>query len=144
MKPTPSAAPAYTSILRTKINLFLREKLKECGYEELIPSYGSVLSVVYKNGGKVQIKTIYDTLCKQKPTITESINRLVKFGYLTRENSPEDARCTYVVATEKALALKKDFNHISDELQNKIFKGFSVEEQQTFVTLMVRAIENFN
>jgi Mn-dependent DtxR family transcriptional regulator len=43
-----------------------------------VPSYGSVLSVVYKNDGYVQIKTIYDSLSKQKTTITESINRLTK------------------------------------------------------------------
>lgn len=144
MNASPMGAATYTSQLRTKINEFLRDELKACGHGELVPSYGSVLSVVYKNGGKVQIKTIYDSLCKQKTTITESINRLVKLGYLVKETCPTDARCTYVRATKKALDFRPDFDRISNELRDKIFADFSAEEQQQFVDMMARAIENFN
>jgi DNA-binding MarR family transcriptional regulator len=142
MNATPMAIAAYTSQLRTKINEFLRDELKASGYGELVPSYGSVLSVVYKNDGHVQIKTIYDSLCKQKTTITESINRLVELGYLTKETCPTDARCTYVQATEKAMVFREDFRRISKELRDKIFKGFSDNEQQLFADLMVRVIDN--
>ncbi len=143
MNATPMDIAAYTSQLRTKINEFLRDELKACGCGELVPSYGSVLSVVYQNDGYVQIKTIYDSLCKQKTTITESINRLVELGYLTKETCPTDARCTYVQATEKALAFQETFRRISMDLREKIFKGFSAEEQQLLADLMVRGIENF-
>jgi len=143
MNATPMSVATYTSQLRTKINEFLRDELKACGYSELVPSYGSVLSVVYKNGGHVQIKTIYDSLCKQKTTITESINRLVTLGYLTKESCATDARCTYVQATDKAQAFQKDFERISRELRKKIFRGFSEDEQQLFSELMMRSIGNF-
>lgn len=144
MKVTPLGAATYTSALRTKINEFLRDELKNCGRGELVPSYGSVLYAVYKNGGKVQIKTIYDSVCKQKTTITESINRLVKLGYLTKECCPNDARCTYVQATEKALLFREDFNKISEKLREKIFYGFEESEQQDFVDMMAKAIDNFS
>jgi DNA-binding MarR family transcriptional regulator len=138
------SAATYTSRLRTKINEFLRDELKKSGYADLVPSYGAVLSVVYKNGGNVQIKTIYDSLCKQKTTITESINRLVKLGYLTKEACSTDARCTYVQATQKALEFRSDFERISMELREKIFSNFSEEEKQQFVDMMARAIDNFS
>ena len=144
MEATPMGVAAYTSQLRTKINEFLRDELKAGGYGELVPSYGSVLSVVYQNDGHVQIKTIYDSLSKQKTTITESINRLVELGYLTKEACPTDARCTYVQMTDKAKAFQEDFGRISRELRKKIFKGFSEEEQQMLADLMVRTIENFS
>jgi DNA-binding MarR family transcriptional regulator len=144
MNASPMGAATYASQLRTRINEFLRDELKDCGHGELVPSYGSVLSVVYKNDGKVQIKTIYDSLCKQKTTITESINRLVKLGYLTKETCPTDARCTYVQATKKALAFRPDFERISARLRDKIFDGFSEREQQQFVEMMARAIDNFS
>ena len=143
MNATPLGVATYTSQLRTKINEFLRDELKACGYGELVPSYGSVLSAVYQNDGTVQIKTIYDSLCKRKTTITESINRLVELGYLTKETCPTDARCTYVQATEKALAFREDFGRISEELRSKIFRDFSEDEQQLLADLMVRAIGNF-
>lgn len=143
MKATTTGVATYTSMLRTRINEFLRDELKACGHGELVPSYGSVLSVVYRKGGQVQIKEIYDSLLKQKTTITESINRLVRLGYLTKETCPTDARCTYVRATDKAIAFQKDFKRISARLQEKIFEGFTEEERQTFVELMGRAIEHF-
>lgn len=144
MNASPMGAATYNSHLRTKINEFLRDELKACGRDELVPSYGSVLSVVYKNDGKAGIKTINDSLCKQKTTITESINRLVKLGYLTKETCPTDARCAYVLATEKAWEFRPDFDRISAELRERIFSGFSEEEQQLFVDMMARAIGNFN
>lgn len=144
MKVSPTGAATYTSHLRTKINEFLRDELKACDCGDLVPSYGSVLYVIYKNDGKVQIKTIYDSLCKQKTTITESINRLVELGYLTKETCPTDARCTYVQVTDKAIAFKKHFDRISRKLLDKIFSGFTKEEQKQFVELMGRAIDNFS
>ena len=143
MNAVPMGIAAYTSQLHTKINEFLRDELKACGYGELIPSYGSVLSVIYRNGGKVQIKTIYDSLCKQKTTITESINRLVELGYLEKETCPTDARCTFVKATDKAWAFREDFSRISDALKEKIFHGFTEQEQQQLAELLVRTIDNF-
>ncbi len=135
---------SYNSRLRTKINEFLRDELKDCGYSELVPSYGAVLSVVYCNGGRVQIKTIYDELQKQKTTITESINRLVKLGYLTKTTCATDARCTYVCTTDKAEKFNKDFKRISGELKDKIFEGFTQKEQEQFAEMLERAAANFD
>ncbi|MCT4631564.1 MAG: winged helix DNA-binding protein [Firmicutes bacterium] len=143
MKENYRGTATFNSILRTNINEFLRLKLKEYGRSELVPSYGSVLSVVFENGGKVQIKVIYDLIQKRKSTITEMINRLVKLGYLEKEKSEEDKRVTYVVATQKALDFKEDFHEISNELFEKLFKNFSEEEKILFADLIVKAIGNF-
>lgn len=134
----------YNSLLRTKINDYLKEQLKACGYDDLVPSYGALLSIVYRNGGTVQIKVIYDSLLKQKTTITEMVNRLVKLGYLTKAQCTEDKRVTYVSATDRANAFKADFDKISQALMNKIYGGFSDDEKQKFVDLMAKAIDNFD
>jgi Transcriptional regulators len=144
MKAVTGGVATYNSLLRTRINDYLREQLKEYGYSDLMPSHGAVLSIVYKNGGTVQIKVIYDILRKQKTTITESINRLVKLGYLTKAQCISDRRVTYVSLTEKSKAFKRDFDEISAELKEKVYKGFSEEEQQQLVDLLNRAIENFD
>ena len=144
MKAVTGGVATYNSLLRTRINDYLREQLKEYGYSDLMPSHGAVLSIVYKNGGTVQIKVIYDILRKQKTTITESINRLVKLGYLTKAQCISDRRVTYVSLTEKSKAFKRDFDEISAELKEKVYKGFSEEEQQQLVDLLNRAMENFD
>jgi len=135
---------SYNSLLNTLINDFLKNVIKETEYNDIVPSHGEILEIVYKNGGRVQIKTICDTLSKQKTTVTEMINRLVQLGYLKKENCTEDKRATYVVATEKAIAYRENFDIISQQLLNKVFKGFSEEEQNEFTRLMLKAIKNFN
>lgn len=131
------------SQLRELVDDFLKHKLKEIGHETLIPSHGALLSIVFRSGGTVQIKELYDRLPKNKSTITEMINRLVKLEYLIRVTCPDDKRCSYVVATEKAEAVQPYFKDISDELLNLFFQGFTEEEKMVFAKLMKKAINNF-
>ncbi|MCT4564521.1 MAG: MarR family transcriptional regulator [Maledivibacter sp.] len=133
----------YNSLLQTKINNFFRNELLEIGHKDLLPSHGRLLSIVYINGGRVQIKTLYETMLKQKSTITEMINRLVKLGYLMKEGCKDDKRVTYVVVTEKTIHLKEDFDKISERLIDKLYEGFTPQEKDKFVSLMVKAITNF-
>jgi len=142
-KNKPKGLATYNSVLRTQINEFIKLKLKEAGNTELVPSHGSLLSYVYENGGRVQIKELYDVMLKQKSTITEMIKRLIKLGYLTKEASAEDKRVSYVVATEKAWAFRDAFSGISEDLQDKVFTDFTDEEAEEFVRLLKKAIKNF-
>lgn len=135
---------AYNSILINKIDDFIKEKFKAYGYKDIIPSNASVLCIVFKNGGKVRIGKIYNSLLKNKTTITESIKRLVKRGYLKKVKCTEDKRVTYVEVTEKAKEFRQDFMKISDELWNIIFKGFNEKEREMLTELIVRAIDNFD
>ena len=147
-KGTYHVDPAYVASdnqrPRTRINEWLRRRLDEKGYGELSPSHGAVLSIVYKNDGRAQVKTICEALRKGKPTATEMVNRLVRLGYLEKCPCPEDGRAVYVTATPKALAFRDDFDAISGELRNVILAGFSDEEATNLASLLERAAENFN
>jgi len=144
MKRTIEGLAGYCSILSTLINEFLREELKEVSNGELCPSQCSILYIVYKYNGKVQIKEIYDTLLKQKSTITEIINRLVKSGYLKKVRCNLDKRVTFVVATEKGMNFKKEFEKISSNLVNKLYKNFDEEEKVVLIKLLIKGIENLS
>jgi DNA-binding MarR family transcriptional regulator len=135
---------AYNSILINKIDDFIKEKFREYGYKDINPSNASVLCIVFRNGGKIKIGKIYDSLLKHKTTITESIKRLVKKGYLKKIKCTQDKRVTYVEVTEKAKIFREDFTKISDELWDVMFKGFNKEEREYLNNLIVRAIDNFN
>ncbi|HOO33998.1 MAG TPA: MarR family transcriptional regulator [Thermotogota bacterium] len=144
MKKTLEGLAGYCSILSTLINEFLREELKEASNGELYPSQCSVLYMVYKYDGRIQIKEIYDTLLKQKSTITEIINRLVKSGYVKKVRCDLDRRVTYIVATKKGMAFRKEFDKLSARLMNKMYKNFDEEEKVVLVQLILRAIENLS
>lgn len=139
----PTYIASYNSRLRTHIDEWLRRHLDASGYGELSPSHGAVLSIVFKNGGRVQVKTICEALHKGKPTVTEMINRLVRLGYLEKSTGDEDGRAVYVAATEKALAFRGEFNAISQELHDTILDGFSDEEAATLARLLGKACDNF-
>ena len=137
------AIATFNSKLQTQVHLFIRNRLQAINNSELTPSQGNLLDLVYLNGGKVQIKALYDTMIKPKTTITEMIKRLVQLGYLTKETSKNDKRISYVIATPKTQALKKDFQRISDELFEKFFSGFKESEKNDLVRLLAKAIKNF-
>ncbi len=134
---------SLNSLLRTQITEYLKKELRSAGNNELSPSHGLLLWMVYKHNGKVQIKTVYDYSLKQKSTITEMIKRLVTLGYLDKVTCADDMRITYIVATEKTIAFKSTFDIISDKLITKFFQGFSELERSIFTELMMKAIRNF-
>lgn len=133
----------YNSVLRAKLNDHIKQKLKDVGNTELVPSHGSILSSLYQNDGRMQIKDLYDTLLKQKSTVTEMIKRLEKLGYLTKEECSDDKRVTFIVATQKTWDFKDDFDLISASLLDKVFINFTAEEEIDLVRLLKKAISNF-
>lgn len=135
---------AYNSMLKEKIAEFLKQKLKEVDKEDIVPSYGSLLSAIYNHGGRLQISALYEMLSKPKPTVTEMINRLVLLGYLEKTKCTEDKRVTYVIVTDKAKEFQKHYSDISKELIEKIYEGFTEEEKSEFTKLMIKAIDNFS
>lgn len=139
----PKGVATYNSVLRTLINDFLKSELKRKGNSELVPSHGSILHYIYEQDGKVQIKDIYDVMPKRKSTITEMIKRLVKLGYLKKEQCPQDKRVTYVYATQKALDFESDFREVSQNLHDKVFNNFTIEEAEELVRLIKKASRNF-
>lgn len=134
----------FNSIISTAVQDELKQELKRLGYTDLAPSHFMLLYVVYKNGGRIQIKCICDTMQKQKSTITEMILRLVKSGYLVKEGHSQDKRVMYVVATKKALEVQKYFEEIFDHLTTKMFHGFSEEEKATSFTLFQKVLGNLS
>lgn len=134
----------YNCLIKTEIDEFLKSKFKEHGHEELKPSYSKILDLLYRNNNKIQIKCIYECLSNQKSTITEMINRLVKLGYLQKVSCPNDRRVSYVIATEKAISFKDDFNKISQELLNKVFSNFSDSQKEDLTKLIKKIVNNFN
>jgi DNA-binding MarR family transcriptional regulator len=143
MKESITGIATFISLLRVQINDFIKEELKDIGNTELVPSYGALLSFLYKNDGKAQISDVYNTLLKQKTTITEMINRLVKLGYIEKEKCTEDKRVTYIVLTEKSLAFQNEFERISNELLSKMLEDFTEEEKNEFFRLILKSIKNF-
>ena len=81
---------------------FLERELAASSANEVQPSYGPVLSALFKHDGKLKMKEIAHAANRDKSTVTYLVNNLVKIGYVKKEPGRQDCRETYVVLTQKA------------------------------------------
>lgn len=100
-----------------------------------------ILEVVKKLGSCTQ-KEISKELCVTPPSVTTSVKRLVKKGYLEKKIDEHDLRNTRITITEsglqKTIACRKKF----DELDNQAFSALTDEECELFKTFIDRLIHS--
>ena len=96
----------FISKTKKKMTRFIKKALKEKELDELVPSYGNILTVLFNNNGKLSMKEIGELIGKDKSTITALVNKLSKLGYVKKEKCIEDRRITYIIFTEKGKAVE--------------------------------------
>lgn len=131
------------SNIREKSAHFINDQLKEKNAEELINSYGTILSILYDNNGKITMNLIGKLTGKKKSTLTDMIKKLVKLDYISREKSPIDGRSIEISLTKKGWDFQPTFKEISYTLLEKAYKDFSQEEKETLIYLLQKIRKNF-
>ncbi|MBU5674908.1 MarR family transcriptional regulator [Alkaliphilus sp. MSJ-5] len=134
----------FISKTKKKMTEFIERELKEEELDDLVPSYGNILTVLYDNDGKLSMKEIGELIGKDKSTITVLINKLSKLGYVQKEKCQEDRRVTYIVLTEKGKSIEGKFNDISKKVYLTAYKNFSKEEKDIFLNLLKKMNNNFD
>lgn len=134
---------SLVSKVRAEATNFLEKELAKNGIEGLVPSYGSMLSTLYKNNGKLRMKAVAELINRDKSTVTHLVNKLIKAGYVVREQSIEDSREVYVVLTKKAWDMEKKFENISENLITTAYKGFTEDEKEQLMQLLNKMKDNF-
>lgn len=135
-----SAILSLISKIHEKGHRFIIEELKNNGAEGLVPSHGDILFCLYKNG-KMTMKDIANCIHRTKPTVTVLVDKLEKLGYLKREPSDEDNRCTYIVLAKKGEDFKVIFEKISEKLNEMLYKNLSPEESELIEKLLRKVLK---
>ena len=102
-----------------------------------------VLHSLQKKNGQT-MRELATNLDVQPPTVTRTIDRMSKAGFVERRPDPDDQRVTRVYITQKALDLDKRLDVIKTQLEHQITKDFKVEELQQLRDYLYRVIENLN
>lgn len=131
------------SSIRRKANAFLERELEGCGVKGMCPTYGSILSLLYLNEGKLSMKEVADLIGRDKSTVTHLITRLIEAGFVTKKKCTIDCRVSYIELTEKARKVEKDFYRISERLVEKAYRGFSAAEKEELARLLAKLDGNF-
>ncbi|MCG8551503.1 MAG: MarR family transcriptional regulator [Desulfobacterales bacterium] len=134
----------FMSKTKKKMIKFIENQLQEKGLDDIVPSYGNILTVLYDHNKSLTMKEIGALLGKEKSTITTLVNKLEKLGYIKKVKRSSDQRTTYVCLTEKGLSIEKVFAEISAELHSTAYHNFTLEEKKAFLRLLKKMNQNFN
>jgi len=130
------------SPFKEAIDSFVRNETEKNGVYGLVPSHGGILAALYSNGKPLTMTEIATYIKKTPATTTALVNKLLDFGYITKENSVEDARVTYISLTQKGKEFRDVFIEISIKLNKKFHSGLSDLEADMLEKLLEKAGKN--
>jgi DNA-binding MarR family transcriptional regulator len=134
----------FISKTKKKMTRFIEKALKEEGLDDLGPSYGNILTVLYNNNGKLSMNQIGQLIGKDKSTITALVNKLSNLGYVKKEKCIEDRRVTYIILTERGKSIEGKVNNISEKVNLIAYRNFSKKEKDIFLELFKKMNNNFD
>lgn len=118
-----------------QIPLYISNQLAQKGLKGLSASHAEILYYLLREGS-LKMSTISNRINKDKSTITALVNKLIRYGYVKREQSNIDSRIYFIKLTDEGEQLRHVFNDISDNLVSQFFKPFSKKELYTMHDLL--------
>ena len=101
------------------------------GIEAFNGAQGRILYVLWQEDG-VPIKTIAERCGLAITSLTTMLERMEKSGLIFRQQDSGDKRKTLIFLTDKAKALKEDYDAVSDRMSAIFYQGFTEEEIRNF------------
>ena len=118
---------------------FLVTKIKQLG-DRIFEKILSEKNIDAFNGASIRSLS---TKCGLAITsLTTMLERMENQGLISRVQSETDKRKTLLFLTEKAHALKGEYDSVSDEMSSIYYKGFSEEEITQFEEYLDRIRKN--
>jgi len=142
MTPRTNGIVFLTAQLRDYAYAHVTSELKRLGLVGLAPSHGAILITLYREKA-LSLKDLSIRINKKKSSTTELVDKLIRLGYVEKTSSTEDQRVKLVRLTPKSLAHKEDFKILSENVNGRVYKGFSEDEQQQLTYLISKALRNY-
>ena len=132
---------------------FLVTKIKQLGdriFEKILSeknidafngAQGRILYVLWQEDG-ISIRSLSTKCGLAITSLTTMLERMEKQGLIRRAQSEADKRKTLLFLTERAYALKNEYDFVSKEMGNIYYKGFSDEEIILFEGYLDRIRKN--
>ena len=107
------------------------------GVEAFNGAQGRILYVLWQEDG-VPIKIISERCGLAITSLTTMLERMEKSGLIIRQQDSGDKRKTLLFLTDKAKALKEDYDAISDRMSAIFYQGFTEDEIRNFEEYLER------
>lgn len=104
---------------------------------------GRLLYVLWQKD-EISLKTLSDETRLAPTTLTSMIDRMEAQGLVNRIADKNDRRKTLIVLTQKAKALKKDYDDVSKQMTMSFYNGFSESEIEQCEQMLERIRDNMS
>ena len=143
MDKTKEAGKLFIDILDQYNKLEGKKLLKDNTLEDLTLIEIKTIVVIGRNDNKAKMSDLAKTLGVTKGTPTVTIDRLIKKGYVLRENLPGDRRQVIVVLSEKGKKALKEIVYIKEQIIEKLFSIINEEQIESLIGILTKISENF-
>ncbi|MBQ9290606.1 MAG: radical SAM mobile pair system MarR family transcriptional regulator [Clostridia bacterium] len=132
---------------------FLVTKIKQLGdriFEKVLAEknidafngpQGRILYVLWQQDG-VPIKAVSDACGLAITSLTTMLERMENQGLIRREADAKDRRKTLLYLTDRARALKEEYDAVSEEMGSLYYRDFTEEEIRQFEGYLARIQHN--
>ena len=142
MNPRTNAVIFLAAQLRDRAYEHVSSEQKRLGMQGLAPSHGAILVTLYREKA-LSLKDLAVRINKKKSSTTELVDKLIRLGYVEKAVSDLDQRVKLVRLTDQSLGLKDAFIELSDNVNGRVFKGFTKAEQKQLTQLLSKALSNY-
>lgn len=104
-------------------------------------SQAGILFTLHRHDAMSQ-KELASNLNVTPPSITSSIQKMEKDGYLTRHQDEADQRVMRLSLTEKGKACVSGAIAVAEQMDELMFRGMNTEEKLLFRRLLMQIYEN--
>jgi MarR family transcriptional regulator, organic hydroperoxide resistance regulator len=87
-------------------------------------------------------REIADRLGVEMPTVTRTVQRMVRDALVERRKHPEDARSVFICLSARGRELRTPLVALIGEETEQVLLGFSAGERAAFVNMLERMAEN--
>ena len=100
-----------------------------------------VLHALWEQNGMTQSE-LAETLNRSPSTITKTVQRMERSGFVERRPDPHDERVSRVHLTEAGRQIQSDVEVVWHTLATETFAGFNEEELATLYSMLRRMYQN--
>ena len=117
------------------------QMLEDYGIREYNGAQGKILYVLWE-GGEIPISQISRRTSLAKTTLTSMLDRMEQGGLVKRRHNPENRREILVSITPEAQRLRKEYDAVSQQINEVYYRGFTENEIQQHETYLARILAN--
>ena len=115
--------------------------LAEADVDAFNGAQGRILYVLWQGDG-LTISQISAQTSLANTTLTSMLDRMEQSGLIRRSPSPTDRRALLIHLTDKAHALREDYDRISRRMNDLYYLGFTEEEILQLEGYLTRILNN--